>query len=478
MRKTLVLIASLLLCLLPFSAPAQDGRAALEGVAGALGATNLKSIEYAGSGTWYGVGQSAQPGAPWPRFNAKSYTRSVDYESASLREQLVRTQAENPPRGGMNQPVRGELRQTFVVSGDLAWNVVGDNLVAAPIALADRTFQLWATPHGIVKAALAGKGSMQGRTITVAVPGRFKADALVNEQNLVERVVGTVPHAVLGDISIAVAYADYKDFGGVKFPTKIRQTAGGQPSLDISVTDVQPNAAVDIAVPDVVRRNVAPYARVVSEMVADGVWFVAGGSHNSALIEMKDYAIVVEGPLNEDRAFAVIGEARKLVPTKPIRYVVASHHHFDHSGGLRAFASVNVTVITHESGRAFMERVLAAPATINPDRLAKSGRVGSVEGVRSKRMLTDGTRTVEIHHIAGNLHADDLLMVYLPKEKLLVEADVYTPLAPNVTPPMPPSPFTTGFADQLGKLGLTVDRILPLHGRVVPLAELNKTIGK
>jgi hypothetical protein len=101
-----------------------------------------------------------------------------------------------------------------------------------------------------------------------------------------------------------------------------------------------------------------------------------------------------------------------------------------------------------------------------------------VEGVRGKRVITDGTRVVEIHHIAGNAHADDLLMVYLPKEKLLVEADVYTPLAPNVAPPTPPSPFTIAFADHLGKLKLAVDQILPIHGRAVPLAELNKTLGR
>jgi hypothetical protein len=101
-----------------------------------------------------------------------------------------------------------------------------------------------------------------------------------------------------------------------------------------------------------------------------------------------------------------------------------------------------------------------------------------VESVGRKRVLSDGTRTVEIHHIAGVLHADDLLMVYLPKEKLLVEADVYTPLAPNATPPTPPSPFTVAFADLVGKLGLTVDRILPLHGRIVPFGELNKMIGR
>jgi hypothetical protein len=125
-------------------------------------------------------------------------------------------------------------------------------------------------------------------------------------------------------------------------------------------------------------------------------------------------------------------------------------------------------VITHENGRAFLERALSTPATVNPDALTKSGLRPSVEGVRGKRVLSDGTRTV----------ADDLLMVYLPKEKLLVEADVYTPLAPNATPPTPPSPFTVAFADQLGTLRLAVDQILPLHGRIVPFGDLNKTIGR
>lgn len=477
MRTMAVVIASLLLLLSPLGVKAQDSKAALETVSKAMGADLVTSIVYSGDGVVYAVGQSQTPGAAWPRFNAKSYTRSVNYDTVALRDVIVSTQGENPPRGGGVQPVRGERRQTFVLRADHAWNIVGEVAVPAPITLADRQFQLWATPHGIVKAALGGKGSMQGRTISVAVPGRFKADALVNEQNLIEKVVGTVANAVLGDNTIEVTYADYKDFGGVKFPTKIRQTAGGHPSLELTVTDVQPNVVFDAPLPANVRQTPNPYARVTSQMVADGVWYVTGGSHHSVVIEMKDYAIVVESPQNDERAFAVITEARSLVPTKPIRYVVATHHHFDHAGGLRGFAARNVTVITHDSARAFLERALSTPATVNPDALTKSGLRPSVEGVRTKRVLSDGTRTVEIHHLASQ-HADDLLMVYLPKEKLLVEADVYTPLAPNATPPTPPSPFTVAFADHLGKLGLPVTQILPLHGRIVPFSELNKTIGR
>jgi len=229
--------------------------------------------------------------------------------------------------------------------------------------MADRQFQLWSTPHGVIKAAMAGKGTMEGRTIAFGVPGRFKATATLDAANLIERVDATMANPVLGDMAVTVSYADYRDFGGVKFPTKIRQSYGGFPALDLTVTEVKPNVAADIAVPDNVKQATNPYVLVTTQKAADGVWYVTGGSHHSVVIEMKDHVIVVEGPLNDDRALAVIKEARTLVPNKPIKYLVVSHHHFDHSGGVRAFAGEGATLITHDASRLFFERIVAAPAT-------------------------------------------------------------------------------------------------------------------
>jgi glyoxylase-like metal-dependent hydrolase (beta-lactamase superfamily II) len=477
MRKAFVLLLALLLCS-PVIACAQDGRATLESVARAMGATTLNSIQYTGSGVIFAPGQSQTPGKAWPRFNLKSLTRSVNYETASLRDEVVRTQAEDPPRGGGNQPIRGELKQVFVVSGDQAWTVSGESTPSAPRYVADLQSQLWFTPHGIIKAAMASKATVQGRTISFSRNGRFMAKVTVNDRNLVEKIEATVASPVVGDMPLEVSYADYQDFGGVKFPMRIKQTAGGYPALDMTVSEVRPNAAVDIQVPDAVRQAVNPYAKVTTQKVADGVWYLTGGSHHSVAIEMKDYLIVVESPLGDDRALPMLAEARKLASNKPLRYLVASHHHFDHSGGVRAAAGEGATVITHESNRVYFEQALTAPAKVSPDHLAKSGKKATVEGVKDKRVLTDGTRTVEIHHIAGNLHADSLLMVYLPKEKLLIEADAYSPAAPNAPIPTPPSPSSVNLADNIAKLGLTVDRILPIHGRMVPLAELHKAIGR
>ena len=225
MRKTLLFGLVIMCMLMPQLGHGQDAKTTLAGVAKAMG--EPKSLQYTGSGTLWQLGQSAYPGAPWPRFNIKSSTRAVNYDTLSMRDEVVRTQGENPPRGGGVQPVIGEQRQILLVSGIYAWNQAGENAVPALAAVADRQLQLWLTPHGVIKAAMAHNATVQAQTdggkkmtaISFVIPGQLKAKALVNENNLVEKVEAWSPNPVLGDMLTETTYTDYKDFGGVQFPS-------------------------------------------------------------------------------------------------------------------------------------------------------------------------------------------------------------------------------------------------------------------
>jgi glyoxylase-like metal-dependent hydrolase (beta-lactamase superfamily II) len=480
MWKKLIFVL-IIVGLIPQLGHAQDTKAVLEGVAKAMG--DVTSLQYMGSGSTFAVGQNPAPGTPWPRFNAKSYTRTIAYDTTSMRDEIVRTQAEPAPRGGGGQPVLGEQRQSQMVSGTHAWNRVGENNNPTLAAVDDRLHQLWITPHGVIKAAMAHNATVQTKTeggkklttIAFTVPGKLKVNALVNERNLVEKVDSWVSNSVVGDMLTETTYTDYKDFGGVQFPTKIAQKQGGLPSLDLTVNEMKPNVPLDIPVPDNVRQA---SVRVEADKVAEGVWYLTGGSHHSVLVEMQDHLVVIEGPQNDARATAVIAEVKKTVPNKPIKYVVNTHHHFDHAGGLGAFVAEGATVITHDVNKAFLEQSFAAPRTVQPDKLAQSGKKATVEGMQDKRVLKDETRTVELYHLKGNPHHDGLIMAYFPKEKFLAEADAYTPVLPNAPQPAQPNPFSVNLNDSIDQLKLEIDLLLPLHGRKVPLGELRKAIGK
>jgi len=280
---------------------------------------------------------------------------------------------------------------------------------------------------------------------------------------------------VVGDIKVVTHYGAYRDFAGVKFPERIIQYHDGKPTLDLTVTAVRANPPVDIQVPAHVQSDPVP---VKSEKVADGVWYITGISAHSVLIEMKDYLIVVEAPHGERRAMAVMAEVKKLVPNKPIKYLVNTHHHFDHSSGVRAYASEGITIVTHEINRPYFERAALNSWSLAPDRLAKSKKKPVFQTMGDNMVLTDGTRSVELYQIVGNTHHDGIIMAYLRKERLLIEADAFNPGPAGAEPPKVPNPFEVSLETNVRRLNIEVDRIVPIHGRIVPYGELLTAIGK
>lgn len=465
------------------SVPTESASTVLQRADVAMGGTALRSISYAGTGSGATFGQAFEPGMAWPKITYSGFSRVADYENGAFREDAARSRAE--PTGGGAVPLMGtgEQRTTGMLRGNWAWNMAGPAPIPAPVALDGRTHDLWTTPHGVIKAARANNPSITLRTqggrtlsaVSFAVPGRFRATALINADGIVEQIESVQPHPVSGDTASVISFSDYRDVAGVKFPMRIRQNMGGYPVLDLAVNEVKPNSATSFEVPALVT---AAAERVVSEPAAAGVWFLAGGSHNSVAIELADHMMLVETPLYDGRSAAVLAEAKKLGQGKPVRYVVNSHHHFDHSGGLRAAVAEGATLVTSEMARAYFEQTLANPNRINPDAMEKSGKKANVTGVSGKRSFTDGSRVVDVYYVEGSVHAQGFMMVHLPREKILVQADAYTPGAPNSPPPAVPNALQVNLVQNIERLGLQVERILPLHGRMVPMSELLAMVGR
>jgi glyoxylase-like metal-dependent hydrolase (beta-lactamase superfamily II) len=469
MRILTALVAGLALVVAVSGCSRPSGVAA---AADAMGATNLNSIQFSGSGTNYAYGQAYTPGGPWPRFEVKTYTAAVDYQTPAMRLEMLRAQGEHPPKGGGAQPFATDQRTIQVVSGQNAWSEGGAQPAPNRGAETERLRGIWLTPHGVVKAAVASGAQADGNTINFKAEGR-DVKATLNDQNLVERVEYLTTNSVVGDVPVEVTYSDYAKFGDIQFPRHIVEKQDGFPTLDITITDVQPNAAISLPVPANVASAPAPPAAPMAtiEKVGNGLWSLNGAGTRSLAVEFADHIVMLEGPTSDARSKVVNDLVRKTVPNKPITYVVNTHAHYDHAGGLREYVAEGITVITHESNKAFYEQAWARPHTVEDT--APTSNKPMIETVGDKRVLSDRTRTVELYFLANHQHHSGQLIAYLPKERILMYGDGYNPPAGDEirTPERGPE-FAAQLVQKVDELKLKPELIAPVHGRVVPYKNL------
>jgi glyoxylase-like metal-dependent hydrolase (beta-lactamase superfamily II) len=460
-------------------AAAQDAKAVLADVSKAMGVgNNFGSVRYSGTGASFAFGQAYDTKSPWPKFNLIKYNRSIDFDSGASRQTMTRTQAENPPRGGGQQPLIGEQVQDTVIGTKQPWST---------------QFEMWVTPWGFLKGAAAADVTATTKTeagkkytvLSYLAEKKYKVSAYIDDQNMIAKVETVVDTPVLGDTPVVCTFTDYKDNRGLKYPGKIVETEGGFPILDLAVTSAQKNVVANATLAG----TQTDTRQVVDEqLIAPDVYYFTGGTHHSVVLGFNDYVIVFEGPLDEGRSSAVISEVKKLYFNKPIRYLINTHQHFDHAGGIRTYAAEGATIVTYLENKAYYEKTFAMPRTLAPDKLAESKKKAVIEAVTEKRVITDGTHELDLYHIQNSGHNGDMLIGYLPKEKIVIEADLYT--APVVTPGAapapaaagaaapPPNPYTVSLVDNLDRLKLDYDRIIGLHGREATKDELLKAAGK
>ena len=258
LKKYLLLVLLVSVCAGP--AAAQDAKAAIGNVSKALGGDALKTVQYSATGFDFALGQNPNANAPWPKFIEKSYTRAIDFDKTASRVDRVRTQGENPPRGGGQQPIVGEQSQTNVVNASSPWV---------------QQLEIWMMPHGFVRAAAARNATLEkaqgGKQTVITFTGENKAPvkAFVDERNLIVRVETMIDHPVLGDMPFEALYSDYKDVGGgVQFPMHIVQRQGGHPIFDLRLGEVKVNTPVNTEAPQ--GRGGAPAAAAAASSQPSG----------------------------------------------------------------------------------------------------------------------------------------------------------------------------------------------------------------
>ncbi len=452
-----------------------DAADAIGGVEAVLGAAN---VTMEGSGTTYQLGQNNRPDSEPPSSQAQSYR--LEMNLAGHRTRLAVTSANFT--GNMATAVTsmdGDV--VYTVGGEGARRIGGE-------AAGARQVLYYHHPLALLRAALAEDASMAATVsdlrqemghdvVDITTADGIQLTLHVDLENrLPQSISSTGYNSNLGDIVTTTTFSAYQGGGGFRLPQGIARTVDGVPNLDLRVTQTVNGEIRDLAAPGSVTSASEPEpppANVAVEELADGVWLLGGQSHHSVLVEFDEYTTLVEAPQHDRRTIAVIAQARALVPDKPLRYAVNTHHHFDHSGGLRAAVAEGLTVITHETNRSMFEDLAARPHTIEPDHLAQNPATLMLETVSGDEVYeqSDGDRVLQLYRVGDNPHCDGMLVVYLPEERILVQADMYIAGIGG--------PFAATAAALLQSIRdreLNVRSVVPIHGAVAPLSELEEAV--
>ena len=495
-----------------------DPEPVLDAAEKAIGVNKLRCVTLSGTGYAGMVGQQrlAEKNVDWPRGELTHYRRVMNWEARTMKEELDRKPGLNPAswKWGLGwiggTPLQQNPHQVFAVNGSDAWHMdgAGSPPVAASPEIAELwQLEMWLNPHGFLKAARMpganpvavwrwelGEMGRDGPTtvpekvtvVSIQVMGKYRVDATINKENLLQRIHTWVADPVLGDMNYEHEFPNdsYVDLGGGgRFPTSWHHHEGWDDNYNIQTVsaghnafggifaDVQANVCEDpVTVPDSVRAASFPL-RVETETLADGVYLLGGASHNSVAVEFDDFVAVIEAPLDERRSLAVIEEVVRLVPGKPIRFLVNTHQHFDHIGGLRTYLHIGATVVTHWKNYDFYNRDVLnyTRRTVAPDMVSLWPPTELTEGynletVRENYVVTDSERILQIFYVHPLEHAEGMLIAYLPRERILVEADLFDTHLPR---PWVETEASRSLRNVVERLGLDVSRIVPIHGKPV-----------
>jgi glyoxylase-like metal-dependent hydrolase (beta-lactamase superfamily II) len=433
----------------------------------------VKTLVVEGQGTNLSLGQHKTPEGEPPPYKVEAYKRTYDFANWRGRLDQVRT----PDYISANTASQRQIQGT---DGDVAFNIGRNDRATRTSArtAADRRVELRHHPIGILRASLEPGAVLsnprqdggeefvdvktaQGDTLTLAIDSASKLPTSVSSMSYDPN---------MGDVVIKTRFENYQQVGDFMLPVRITSSSDRYKVTDINLTRQTVDAeAGDLAAPADVRAAAVPPdvppVNVTAEELSKGVWFLAGGSHNSVLVEFSDHLTLIEAPQNEARSLAVFAKVRELRPAKPLTEVIVTHHHFDHTGGLRAAIAEGYTIIAPEATEAHFQDLATRKHTIVADVLARNPKPLKFRGVDEPLILKDQAMTLEVYPVEGSAHTPNILMVYLPRERMLAEADLFTVNRDA-------APFAPNLLENIEKRKLRVDRLLALHEAIIPFKDL------
>lgn len=427
---------------------------------------SVNSLLIEGTGSEALVGQMRNPDGESDSWTVNYAFFLYDFENQRIQASYTRTAEFQWPLPRVNQQfygVDGELAYTRAPNGQLQRLSARDTvqsrqllrhhplvlirLAMDPAALVDNLQE----QNGIYQIDLR---TADGDLFTIGIDTISKLP--VSVQSLTY-------HPNLGDSMVVSRFTEYEDIEGLHLPTQINSTIDRFQRSSLTVSSQNLNAdkvsefAIDPALSTAPVPPDMPAANVISETLGNGLWRLSGAGHHSILVEFSDHLTLIEAPASEQRTLAVIAEARTLVPDKPLTQLVVTHHHFDHTAGLRAAVSEGLTLITHRDNAELFRELVNREHTLYPDALARNPVPLRLMLVSDELILSDDNNEMRLYHIAGNEHASTLLMAYFPAEQILVQADVFGSGYVSF-------PYTPNLAENIEARELSVERHVPIHG--------------
>jgi len=451
-----------------------------------------QSFSLEGSGRQYRLGQGFAPdnkdlacnAGNCPYWEIDNYRFDSDLQNIRWRITQERTSLFLTQSPALTQ------EQSFGFDGDVAYNIGSDGVArrASQQVAFERLALHYHHPFSMLNLALT-EGTIvsalrqeDGHDIVdvTSVDGDIYTLWIDSETKLPMRIASAIYHSYLGDVMLTSTFDNYGETGGLggfsarfTLPKTIKIRMGDYPLWDLLVETNTNQEFEDLSAPESATSGSPPefQANVQVDEIADGVWRLAGQSHHSMLVEFDDFLVLIEAPQSDARTLAVIEKARELQPDKPLQYVINTHHHFDHSGGIRAAVSEGLTIITHETNQSYYEELVASSHDSQPDALARSPQGLNMELVPGYEVydLNNGRRTIHIVRIFQDEHSAGHLIVYLPWARILVEADVFVPTARV-------APFVDNLLKNVNDLDWRIDRIVPIHGEVVDFSALEDMV--